>query len=46
MRNPVRAGRTCAPYNAHTVGYNKIHLAVGKQKDLVIQAHDGYYFGQ
>jgi hypothetical protein len=42
----VQAERACAPYNAHTVGYNKIHLAVGEQKDLVNQARDGYYFGQ
>jgi hypothetical protein len=30
----------------NTVGYDIIHLAVGKQKGLVIQARDGYYFGQ
>ena len=44
--NPVRASHACAPYNGNTVSHDKIHLAVGKQKDLVIQARDGYYFGQ
>jgi hypothetical protein len=34
------------PDKGNTVGYHKIHLAVGKQKDLVVQACDGYYFGQ
>jgi hypothetical protein len=44
--NPVRAGQACTPYKGNTVGYHKIHLVVGKQKDLVIQARDGHYFGQ
>jgi hypothetical protein len=29
-----------------TVGFHKTHFAVGEQKDLVVQARDGYYFGQ
>ena len=34
------------PDKGNTFGYHKIHLAVAKQKDLVVQARDGYYFGQ
>jgi len=34
------------PDKGNMVGYHKIHLAVGKQKDLVVQARDGYYYGQ
>jgi VWFA-related protein len=33
------------PDKGNTVGYHKIHL-VAKPKDLVVQARDGYYFGQ
>jgi len=33
------------PDKGNTVGHHKIHLAVGKQKDLVVRARDGYYFG-
>jgi len=42
----MRAGRACTPYKGNTVGHHTIHLVVAKQKDLVIQARDGYYFGQ
>jgi len=34
------------PDKGNTVGYHKIHLVVPKQKDLVVQARDGYYFEQ
>ena len=44
LRNQYSLAYT--PDKGNTVGYHKIHLAVGKQKDLVIQARDGYYFGQ
>lgn len=33
------------PDKGDTVGYHKIHL-LAKPKDLVVQARDGYYFGQ
>ena len=42
----MEAERACAPYDGNIVLPNKIHLVAGKQKDLVIQARDGYYFGQ
>lgn len=44
LRNQYSLAYT--PDKGNTVGYHKIHLAVGKQKDLVVQACDGYYFGQ
>jgi VWFA-related protein len=44
LRNQYSLAYT--PDKGNTVGYHKIHLLVGKQKDLVIQARDGYYFGQ
>src|SRR5580698_1894570 len=44
LRNQYSLAYT--PDKGNTVGYHKIHLNVGKQKDLVIQARDGYYFGQ
>jgi VWFA-related protein len=44
LRNQYSLAYT--PDMGNTVGYHKIHLAIGKQKDLVIQARDGYYFGQ
>jgi VWFA-related protein len=44
LRNQYSLAYT--PDKGNTVGYHKIHLAVGKQKDLIIQARDGYYFGQ
>jgi VWFA-related protein len=44
LRNQYSLAYT--PDKGNTVGYHKIHLAVGKQKDLVVQARDGYYFGQ
>jgi VWFA-related protein len=44
LRNQYSLAYT--PDKGNTVGYHKIHLVVGKQKDLVIQARDGYYFGQ
>lgn len=43
LRNQYSLAYT--PDKGNTVGYHKIHLAVGKQKDLVIQARDGHYFG-
>src|SRR5271167_4702017 len=44
LRNQYSLAYT--PDKGNTVGYHKIHLTVGKQKDLVVQARDGYYFGQ
>jgi VWFA-related protein len=44
LRNQYSLAYT--PDKGNTVGYHKIHLAVGKPKDLVVQARDGYYFGQ
>jgi VWFA-related protein len=44
LRNQYSLAYT--PDKGNTVGYHKIHLVVGKQKDLVIQSRDGYYFGQ
>jgi VWFA-related protein len=44
LRNQYSLAYT--PDKGNTVGYHKIHLAVAKQKDLTIQARDGYYFGQ
>jgi VWFA-related protein len=44
LRNQYSLAYT--PDKGNTVGYHKIHLAVAKQKDLVVQARDGYYFGQ
>src|SRR5271156_4598938 len=44
LRNQYSLAYT--PDKGNTVGYHKIHLVVGKQKDLVVQARIGYYFGQ
>jgi VWFA-related protein len=44
LRNQYSLGYT--PDKGNTVGYHKIHLVVAKQKDLVVQARDGYYYGQ
>jgi VWFA-related protein len=44
LRNQYSIGYT--PDKGNTVGYHKIHLSVPKQKDVVIQARDGYYYGQ
>jgi VWFA-related protein len=44
LRNQYSLAYT--PDKGNTVGYHKIHLAVAKQKDLTIQARDGYYYGQ
>jgi VWFA-related protein len=44
LRNQYSLAYT--PDKGNTFGYHKIHLAVPKQKDLVVQARDGYYFGQ
>jgi len=44
LRNQYSLAYT--PDKGNTVGYHKIHLAVAKQKDLVVHARDGYYFGQ
>ena len=44
LRNQYSLAYT--PDKGNTLGYHKIHLVVAKQKDLVIQARDGYYFGQ
>ena len=43
LRNQYSLAYT--PDQGNTVGYHKIHL-VAKPKDLVVQARDGYYFGQ
>ena len=44
LRNQYSLAYT--PDKGNTVGNHKIHLVVPKQKDLVAQARDGYYFGQ
>ena len=44
LRNQYSLAYT--PDKGNTSGYHKIHLTVAKQKDLTIQARDGYYFGQ
>ena len=44
LRNQYSLAYT--PDKGNTVGYHKIHLVVPKQKDLVVQARDGYYFGR
>ena len=44
LRNQYSLAYT--PDKGNTVGYHRIHLNVAKQKDLVVQARDGYYFGQ
>jgi VWFA-related protein len=44
LRNQYSLAYT--PDKGNTVGYHKIHLVVPKQKDLGVQARDGYYFGQ
>ena len=44
LRNQYSLAYT--PDKGNTVGYHKILLTVPKQKDLIIQARDGYYFGQ
>jgi VWFA-related protein len=43
LRNQYSLAYT--PDKGNTVGYHKIHL-VAKPKDMVVQARDGYYFGQ
>lgn len=43
LRNQYSLAYT--PDMGNTPGYHKIHL-VAKPKDLVVQARDGYYFGQ
>jgi VWFA-related protein len=44
LRNQYSLAYT--PDKGNTVGYHKIHLVVPRQKDVVVQARDGYYFGQ
>lgn len=44
LRNQYSLAYT--PDKGNTLGYHKILLTVPKQKDLIIQARDGYYFGQ
>jgi VWFA-related protein len=44
LRNQYSLAYT--PDKGNTVGYHKIHLAVPKQKDVTVNARDGYYFGQ
>ena len=44
LRNQYSLAYT--PDKGNTVGYHKIHLVVPKQKELVVQARDGYYYGQ
>ena len=34
------------PDKGNTVGYHRIHVAVPSQKDAVVTARDGYYYGQ
>jgi VWFA-related protein len=43
LRNQYSLAYT--PDKGNTFGYHKIHL-VAKPKDLVVQARDGYYYGQ
>jgi VWFA-related protein len=44
LRNQYSLAYT--PDKGNTVGYHKLQLTVPKQKDLIIHARDGYYFGQ
>lgn len=44
LRNQYSLAYT--PDKGNTVGYHKIHLTASNQKDLVITARDGYYYGQ
>jgi VWFA-related protein len=44
LRNQYSLAYT--PDKGNTIGYHKLELTVPKQKDLVIQARDGYYYGQ
>ena len=44
LRNQYSLAYT--PDKGNSVGYHKIHLAVPNQKDLVVTARDGYYYGQ
>jgi VWFA-related protein len=44
LRNQYSLAYT--PDKGTTVGYHKILLTVPKQKDVVVHARDGYYFGQ
>jgi VWFA-related protein len=44
LRNQYSLAYT--PDKGNTVGYHKIHLLVPKQKDVTVNARDGYYFGQ
>jgi VWFA-related protein len=44
LRNQYSLAYT--PDNGNTIGYHKIRLTVPNQKDLVVTARDGYYYGQ
>ncbi|MGB2624600.1 MAG: VWA domain-containing protein [Candidatus Acidiferrum sp.] len=44
LRNQYSLAYT--PDKGNTIGYHKIQLTVPKQKDLIVQARDGYYYGQ
>jgi VWFA-related protein len=44
LRNQYNMAYT--PDKGNSVGYHKIHLTVPNQKDLVVTARDGYYYGQ
>jgi VWFA-related protein len=44
LRNQYSLAYT--PDKDNKVGYHKLQLTVPKQKDLVVQSRDGYYFGQ
>jgi len=44
LRNQYSLAYT--PDKGNTVGYHKIHLTVPAQKDDIITARDGYYYGQ
>ena len=44
LRN--RCNLAYTPDKGNTIGYHKIHLTVPSQKDLVVTARDGYYYGR
>lgn len=44
LRNQYSLAYT--PDKGNTIGYHKIHLTAPNQKDLVVTARDGYYYGQ
>ena len=44
LRNQYSLAYT--PDKENTIGYHKTHLSAPNQKDLVVTARDGYYYGQ